>query len=139
MLGEQLGEASGKITATRVLPSDGPTPKLEVSFQGRGKILGVDVDNFGTVIQTIRPRGVLYGEAQTVAITTDGEVATWTGFGVGRPTGHVPAGTMGVCGSIQTASEKLARLNTVANVIEYHVDENGNYAWKMWEWKPAGQ
>lgn len=135
MLGEQLGEASGKITVTRALPSEGPTPKLEISFQGSGNLLGVAMNDFGTYWQTVRPGGVLYGEGQVALITTDGEVANWTGFGVGRPTGRVPAGMFSVCGSFQTASERLARLNTVANVVEYQVDENGNYAWKMWEWK----
>jgi hypothetical protein len=38
MLGEKLGESSGKFTGTRVL-SARPDPKLEVSFQGRGTLL----------------------------------------------------------------------------------------------------
>jgi hypothetical protein len=135
MLGEQLGEASGKIIVTKILPSDGPTPKLEISFQGSGKLLGMDMNDFCTYWQTVRPGGVLYGEGQNIMITTDGNTAIWTGFGVGRPTGRFPAGTFSVCGSFQTASEKLAHLNTVANVVEYQVDENGNYAWKMWAWK----
>ncbi len=134
MLGELLGEVSGKITGTRVLPSEGPTPTLEASLQGSGKLLGMDINIFSTYYQTVRPGGVLYGEGQVVIITADGDIATWTGFGVGRSTGRVPAATYGVCGSIQTASEKLARLNTVANVSEYRVDENGNYSWKLWEW-----
>jgi hypothetical protein len=135
MLGKQLGEGSSKTTATRVLPSDGPTPKLEISNQGRGKLLGMDTNVFGTYTQTLRSGGVLYGEGQTVAITSDGDIATWTGFGIGRPTGPVPAATFSICGSFQTASEKLAHLNTVATVIEFQVDENGNGTWKMWEWK----
>lgn len=135
MLGEQLGEASGKVTAIRVLPSNGPVPNFEISFQGSGKLLGVDINDFGTYAQTVRLGGAYYGEGQVALITTDGEVANWTGFGVGRPTGHVPAGTFGVCGSIQTASEKLARLNTVATVTEFRVDESWNYSWKFWEWK----
>jgi hypothetical protein len=135
MLGEQLGEGSSKITTTRVLRSDGPTPKLEISHRGSGKLLGMDTNVFGTYTQTLRSGGVLYGEGQTVAITSSGEMATWTGFGIGRPTGPVPAATFSVCGSFQTASEKLARLNTVATVIEQHVDEHGNGTWKMWEWK----
>jgi hypothetical protein len=135
MLGEQLSEGSGKITAIRVLVSDGPTPKLEISLQGSGKLLGMDMNVFGTYRQTLRSGGVLYGEGQSVAIITGGDMATWTGFGIGRPTGPVPAATFSVCGSFQTASKKLARLNTVATVIEQQVDENGNVAWKMWEWK----
>ena len=36
---------------------------------------------------------------------------------------------------VQTASPKLARLNSVALVYEYEVDENGNAHGKAWEWK----
>jgi len=36
---------------------------------------------------------------------------------------------------VQTASPKLARLNSVALVYEYEVDENGNAHVKGWEWK----
>jgi hypothetical protein len=135
MLGEQLGESSGKVTVTRVLPSDGPTPKLEVSYQGSGKLLGIDMNDCCTYWSTVRAGGVLYGEGQIAMITTDGNIATLTCFGVGRSTGRFPAGTFSYCGSFQTASEKLARLNTVAIVGEFQEDENGNYAWKMWEWK----
>ena len=39
MLGQQLGEASGKITGVRVLPTEGQQVKVEVSFQGSGKLL----------------------------------------------------------------------------------------------------
>jgi hypothetical protein len=136
MLGEQLGEASGKVTGTRLLRSEGPIPKQEVSFQGSGKMLTVDMNDFGTYFQVVsRPGGVLYGEGQVVIVTPDGDMALWTGFGVGRSTGRFPAGTFGVCGSFQTESQKLAHLNTVATVVEYQVDENGNYTWKLWEWK----
>ncbi len=126
-----IGEASGKITAIRVLPSDGPASKLELTFQGRGTMLGMEIDDIGTYTQTTRSGGVLYCEAQVVLITTDGGIANWTGFAVGKPTGRFPASTWGPCGSVQTASQQLAHLNAVSTVVEYHVDENGNYAWKL--------
>jgi hypothetical protein len=135
MLGEQICEASGKFTGTRVLPSEGPIPKLEASFQGSGKLLGVDMNDFGTYYQTVRSGGMLYGEGQVVIITADGDMAIWTGFGIGRPTGRFPTGTFGICGSFQTASQKLAHLNMVATVTEFRVDEYGNYSWKAWKWK----
>ena len=43
----------------------------------------------------------------------------------------------GVAGSAQTASEKLGRLNAVATVVEYEVEEDGSYSWKLWEWTGA--
>ena len=41
MLGEQIGEEKGKVTARRVPSIDGGT-KVEVSFQSSGKLLGVE-------------------------------------------------------------------------------------------------
>jgi hypothetical protein len=54
-LGEQLGTASGKITGTRVLVPEGQQLKVEVSFSGRGTMLGEEIDDFGTYWQTVRP------------------------------------------------------------------------------------
>jgi hypothetical protein len=39
MLGEQIGEESGKVTSRRVLSIDGGA-KVEVSLQSTGKLLG---------------------------------------------------------------------------------------------------
>ena len=135
MLGEIIIEGSGKITGVRVVSAEGPAPKLEMSCQGNCKLLGKEATDFITFWQAIRPGGELYGEAQIVMITADGEMATWTGFGVGRPTGKGFAASFRGGGSFQTASEKLARLNGVATVYEYEMDEDGNYSYKDWEWK----
>jgi len=78
---------------------------------------------------------VLYGEGQTLFMTKDGEMATWKGFGLGRPTGPGFAVRFAVCGSFQTATPKLARLLDVAILTEFETDENGNYSYKSWEWK----
>ena len=43
MLGEKIGEISGKITMQRVLPSLGGDPKMETSFQATGSVLGTSV------------------------------------------------------------------------------------------------
>lgn len=43
MLGDLIGEFWGKIISQRVLPSDGPNPKIETSVQQRGKLLAVDM------------------------------------------------------------------------------------------------
>jgi hypothetical protein len=134
-LGEQLGESSGRITGTRVLAPEGQQLKVEVALEGRGTMLGEDIVEFGTYWQTARPGGVLYGEGVNLWLTNDGESVRWEGFGVGHPTGPPPAGHFGVCGWAQTESQRLARLNSVANVIEYDVDAEGNYHWTLWEWK----
>jgi hypothetical protein len=68
-------------------------------------------------------------------LTNAGENVLWRGFGVGRPTGPPPAGHFAVCGWAQTESQSLIRINSVATVIEYDVDAEGNYHWTLWEWK----
>jgi hypothetical protein len=134
-LGEQLGESTGRITGTRVLAPEGQQLKVEVALEGRGTMLGEDITEVGTYWQTLRPGGVLYGEGVNLWMTTDGESVRWEGFGVGHPTGPPPAGHFGVCGSAQTEAQRLDRLNSVANVLEYDVDAEGNYHWTLWEWK----
>ena len=134
-LGDQIGDASGKITGTRVLtPLGGHTQRIEVSFQGSGSLLGHDITDIGTYVQTLRPGGVLYGEGDVLYITADGESAQWRGFGVGRLTGPFPAGHFAVCGSTETESRALRRLNEIATVAEYDVDQEGNYHYTTWRW-----
>ena len=137
MLGEQLGESSGKVTGARVLSTEGQNSKVEVSFQGCGTLLGTEITDFGTYWQVVRPGGILYGEGKVLMLTADGDMAPWAGFGVGRPTGPVPAASYGVCGAFEGASEKLARLNGVATAVEFEVAADSSYRWRLWEWKGA--
>ena len=136
-LGDQIGEASGRITGTRVIAPSGTQRqvRIEVSFQGSGTVLGQDVTNIATYSQTLRPGGILYGEGDALYITGDGQSAHWKGFGVGRPTGAFPAGHFAVCGSVETESQALGRLNEIATVLEYDVDQEGNIRYTMWEWQ----
>ncbi len=133
-LGEQIGEASGRITGTRVLAPEGQPVKMELALQGSGTMLGQQITDVGTYWQTVRPGGVIYGEGDNLFLTAEGESAHWTGFGVGRPTGAFPAGHFAVCGSVLTDSQALGRLNEVATAIEFDVGEDGSYRWTAWEW-----
>jgi hypothetical protein len=137
MLGEMIGEFSGKITGARVLEVEGTAPKVEVSFQGTGTLLAQAMTDLGTYWQTIRPAGSLYGEGRVVMMTAEGEAAVWTGFGVGTPAGPVPAARYAVAGSFVTASQQLARLNSITTAIEYNVDEDWNYSYKIWDWQAS--
>lgn len=133
MLGEKIGEESGKITGQRVLASSaGPT--MEVSFTATGKLLGLDVQGNATYSATMRPDGSLYGEGQGIVMGKNGESATWTGGGVGRVG---PNGTTIYRGAIyyQSAHPKLARLNGVCGVFEFETDAQGNAKGATWEWK----
>ena len=130
MLGEQIGEDTGQITGMRVLPDEGAGPKVEVSFQSSGTTLGVHGSNIGTYISVARPDGTLFGEGQGIATSDEGDVVTWRGQGVGRLTGHGMATSWRASVYCQTTSERFARLNSVALVVEFDVDEGGKLSSK---------
>jgi len=133
MLGEQIYEARGKRTGRRVLSVDGGF-KVEVSFEGAGKLVGVEVNEIGTYWSESRPDGSLYGEGQGVVLAQDGTAATWKGAGVGK---FVGGGAVSYRGAVyySSAAPKFARLNTVVQAFEFEVDAEGNTHTKGWEWK----
>ena len=132
MLGEKIEESRGKRTARRVL-SDDPL-EVEVSFEASGKLLGTDANEMGTYSSIVRPDGTLYGEGQGAYITTDGEVITWKGGGVGK---LGAGGAVSYRGAIYywSTSPKFTRLNSVAGLFEFEVDAQGNTRSQGWEWK----
>ena len=132
MLGELLGETTGKRIARRVLSTE--PPKVEVSFEESGKMLGVSVSGFGTYWSVVRPDGSIYGEGEGIMISQDGEMCTWKGSGLGK---FKEGGAVSYRGILyyRTTSQKLAQLNTVPGVFEYEVDTSGRTYTKVWEWK----
>ncbi len=132
MLGEQIGEWTGKRVLRRVLSTEPPT--VEVTFEESGKILGASAVGFGTYTSVVRPGGSIAGEGQGVVTTMEGDMISWKGSGVGK---FKDGGAVSYRGIVyyQTASQKLARLNNMAAVFEYEVDPEGKTATKFWEWK----
>ena len=143
MLGEKQGDFHGKVTAQRVRPSEssgaraarGTIGGTEVSVEMSGTILGVQGTFLATYDVEFRPDGSPQGQGQGVIVTQDGDTVTLTGAGLGRYTGHGSA--VNFRGSIfyQTASQKLASLNTSCHVFEWDIDENNNVDVGLWEWK----
>jgi hypothetical protein len=131
MLGELIIEARGKRIVRRTLSSE--PLKVEVSFEDAGKVLGVDYTGFGTYWSEARPDGTLYGEGAGAYLTADG-IVSWRGSGLGR---LKDGGAVSYRGMLyfRTASQKLARLNTVGGVFEFEVAADGGTAAKTWEWK----
>ena len=132
MLGEQIGETRGKRLVRRVLSSD--PLRIEVTFEDSGKIVGIDINGFGTYSAQARPDGTIYGEGDAAYVTKDGEAVTCKGSGLGR---LKEGGAVSYRGILywRTTSQKLARLNTTATVFEYEVDAKGDTSTKFWEWK----
>ena len=128
MLGELIGEFTGKNVVYRVLP-DG---KVETSNQGMGKILGMDAFIMSTAIATI-VNGTFKGEVNSLITTMDGSAVMMKGNAVSWQS---EKGGVTRAASIQTTqSEKLMRLNKVIGLHEYETDENGDWKGKIWEWK----
>ena len=134
MLGEKIGEETGKVTVQRALASAGGGPRMETTFQASGSILGVGHKTTGTYTSEMRPDGTLYGEGQGIVMNSEGGGATWVGSGVGT---IKKDGSVSYRGAIyyQTSAAKWTRLNGVAAVFEYDVDPQGNARSQMWEWK----
>src|SRR5437870_12169540 len=83
MLGEQIGEETGKVLVHRVISVDGGT-KVEVTVQSTGKLLGIETRNNVTYLAGIRPDGSLYGEAQGLEVGKGGEQASFKAAGAGK-------------------------------------------------------
>jgi hypothetical protein len=129
MLGELIGEFKGKNTAWRVLP-DG---KMEVTAQGTGKLLGIDVWMVSTSVGTMA-NGRFIGEVNSVITTMSGDAVMMKGNAVAWSTGN-GGGTTRVATINTTQSQKLARLNKVIGLHEYDTDMENNFNGKIWEWK----
>ncbi len=134
MQGDKIGEESGKVTSQRVLPNSGGSPKMETSFQANLMLLGVEARDTGTYWSVVRPDGTLYGEGQGIVMGKEGELATWTGQGVGT---IKKDGAVSYRGAVyyQSSSARWSRLNSVAAIFEYEVDAQGNTRAQLWEWK----
>ena len=136
MLGEKIGELSGRVTGQRILPSEGVNPKCETSFEINGTVLGVEVTVMGSYWAIVRQDGTLYGECpwQGFIMSKDGDVGTWAGAGVGRFTGVGAAVSFRGSLYFQIASKKLARLNSISVPYEWEIDAQGMARIEIWEW-----
>ncbi len=135
MLGEKIGEGKGRITSQRVVAVANGVPKLEVSFEEKGRLLGVEIHELGTYCSEPTGPGTVYGEGQGVVMGPDGETASWRGAGVGRIDKQGGASYRGSIFFTAPAQGKLARLNGIAVVFEYDADPSGNTVSRTWEWR----
>jgi hypothetical protein len=133
MLGEKIGQESGKITSRRVLSVEG-APSVEISFAAEGSILGVAHRTLGTYVSTLRPDGTVLGHGQGVVMSAGGEMASWKGSGVGVFDGKGGADFRGAIYYHSSASA-WTRLNKIAAVFEYRENPDGSTQAQIWEWK----
>jgi hypothetical protein len=131
MLGDQIGEETGKVTGFRVLDAAGP--KVEVSIQTKGKILGNDYQGRATYTSEMQPGGFMFGEGQGIYLSQGG-IAVWKGQGTGRLN---PGGGANYRGTIHflNATGALAKLAGTVGAFEHNTDGNDVTTSKLWEWK----
>jgi hypothetical protein len=132
MLGKLIAEETGKVTGFRVL--DGAGPKVEVSIQTKGKLLGIDYQGRATYWSEMQAGGFLYGEGQGMYMTKDGDMAVWKGQGTGKIAAGGGSSYRGALHFLN-ATGKIAKLAGTVVVFEHSVDANDNAASKSWEWK----
>jgi hypothetical protein len=138
MMGDKIGEESGKVIGTRILPGgDGKYVKMEVTIQMQGTYFGRNGTDMGTYVAYERIPGQVYGEGQGIFMTEDGEGVIWNGMGVGTPTGKGMGMKWSAAVTYQTTSKKLARLNGIVGMVEHETDAQGNAKVRAWEWKAA--
>ena len=132
MLSEQIYTGQGKRTARRVLSTQPFT--VEVSFEDKGSLLGLEGANIGTYTSSPRPDGTLVGEGQGIFASADGEVLTWKGIGTGKLKAGGAVSYRGAL-TFSASSQRFSRLNAIAGMFEFEVDEAGNTNTQIWEWK----
>ena len=134
MLGDKLGNVTGKVILRRVLAAGPSGTRTESTQQGAGTLLGVDFRETSTYESELRPDGTVFGSGQGIYMGGGNEMATWTGQGVGTLT---KGGGVSFRGALYlySTSAKWQRLNAVASVFEYEVDANDSYKGTLTEWK----
>ena len=136
MLGEQLGEFTGKITGTRVLPGDDYRyVKMEITWQESGTLLGQPSTNTGTIEVFERVPGQVYGTGHGIAFGASGGVI-WNGHSIAVMVGEGMATSARFSIACQAPTEgPLSRLNNVLVIGEQETDAEGNVRTTLWEWK----
>jgi hypothetical protein len=132
MLGEQIVEWRGKVTARRVLDAECPT--VETSVSASGSVRGTQANEIITFVAKPVSEGVLHGKGQGVIMAGNAEMAKAEAEAIGR----ITANSVKWRGAIfyRTASTgKLSFLNNTAGILESEVDMEGNFTEKIWEWK----
>ena len=133
MLGELIGETTGKMSGQRVIDLEGPT--VETNVSSMGTLNGVQVTETLTFVSGPTSEGVIHGIGKGIINTKDGQIATFTGEGIGR---FDSTGVLKWRGALffHTNSEgNLQFLDNMVGVFESDVDALGNFTDKIWEWK----
>ena len=133
MLGELIGENQGKISSQRVIDVRGPT--METSIIASGRLGSVRVTETLTYMANTSSKGILHGVGSGIITTLEGDLATYTGEGIGRYDASSVLNWRGAIFFATSSEGKLGFINNLVGVFEAQVDGQGNFTDKIWEWK----
>lgn len=133
---EKIGEDQGKITSMKVLEAEPYCIKCELNFQEKGNIMGIEFESFGTYKSISGSYDVENGEAKGFMTTKNGEIITYSAFGIGNSTGKGFEGKYKIVLQFKTesSSEELKRLCKAPVLAEYECDEDGKSRTTYYEW-----
>ena len=136
MIGEMLGELTGKIIGQRIVPHHHRSRQLRIerTMETKGKILGQEVTFLATFWSMERPQGGMFSRGRGILMTKNGEKAMLRGAGISVPP-KGPGWSMRGTRYAQTTSAALKRLNEVALVFETEISPDGTIKDRWWEWK----
>lgn len=135
MSGELIGESRGKIIGTRVVELLETGPKIETTDQSTGKLLDIESQDVSTAWSVWRSPDIFYAEGIGVTTSKDGEMAMYTGSGIGIGGPGSPETSFHGMILFHSSTPKWSRLNGTAVMVEYTVDADGNTHSRLWEWK----
>ena len=121
------------MSGQRVIDLEGPA--IETNVSSIGTLRGISVKETLTYVAGPTSKGVLHGIGKGVINTKDGEIATFTGEGIGRFDSTGALEWRGAMFFHTNSAGKLEFLNNLVGIFESNVDTNGNFTDKVWEWK----
>jgi hypothetical protein len=133
MIGDVVGELTGKIIGERIVRHHHGEVMFEKTLESKGKVFGVEVTLIATIKVRERPMGGMIAKGNGVLLTAKGEKVVLQGSAIsimGRE--HL---SMRGIRYAQTSIPALARLNNVALVFEMEMMKDGTVQEKIWEWK----
>jgi hypothetical protein len=107
---------------------------METSVAASGNFVGSQVNVTLTYTSKLVTNGVLHGWGNGVIMTTEGDMATYTGEAIGKIDSSGNVRWRGSLFYNSSASGKLASLSNLVAVLEAEVDSQGNFTEKTWEW-----
>jgi hypothetical protein len=134
MIGEMIGELTGKQVGVRLPRHHGGDMKIERTLEAKGKILGEEVTFISTTWSREKPQGGMSTKGHGIMMTKKGEKVKLWGSGISVPNSGAGWSIRGAR-YLQTSAPALSRLNNVALLFEIEIGPDGSYRDKMWEWK----